>query len=161
MFSELEQLRRERDELVELLEMERAAVARYLIPHRRDMPECWRKHFSDECGVYFDAIGFVKPRPVVLQCNNEKPSSGLGWHYDGNTKELHCVFEVKDAATNEDGKLCPAGAKFTIAGIPSLASVESIQTLIQAFCDDPAQAGLKPGSLTPIAWQKYCDEYAA
>ncbi len=70
MKTEIEQLKAERDELVELISSEREAVARFLVPYRDTLPESWLDHFSDSCGVYFDSIGFVYPRPIVLKCNN-------------------------------------------------------------------------------------------
>ena len=51
-------------ELEKIVESERAAVARFLVPYRNHLPESWLEHFEKECGVYFDEIGFVHPRPI-------------------------------------------------------------------------------------------------
>lgn len=56
----------ENRQLRALLEKERAGLARFLVPWRRQLDASWLRHFEKECGVFFDEIGYVKPRPVQI-----------------------------------------------------------------------------------------------
>jgi ribosomal protein L37AE/L43A len=69
--AELDQAQKANAELRTTLEKERAAIARFLVPYRAHLPESWLDHFEQECGVYFDAIGFVNPRPIPPDCGND------------------------------------------------------------------------------------------
>jgi len=62
------------DALQKTLESERAALARFLVPWRFHLPDCWLEHMEKECGVYFDEIGFVRPRPVTPNAKVSDPA---------------------------------------------------------------------------------------
>lgn len=48
----------------EALEKARAAVVRFLVPHRFRLSDSWLDFFVEENLVMFDAIGFVKAKPI-------------------------------------------------------------------------------------------------
>ena len=65
--SELEKAQDSVKFLAATLQAEREAIARFLVPWRGRLSDSWLTHFEESCGVYFDAIGYVKPRPVELK----------------------------------------------------------------------------------------------
>lgn len=56
--------RNECNRLRGLIVKERAAVARFLVPWKHRLPDCWLSHFEEEGIVEFDGIGFVKAKPL-------------------------------------------------------------------------------------------------
>lgn len=62
--SKLTTAQQEIAELRKLVTQHRQGVATFLVPWRSQLDESWLKHFVKECGVEFDAIGFVSATPL-------------------------------------------------------------------------------------------------
>ena len=84
---------------------------------------------------------------------------GLGWRYVPDEKSLYLLFEIADGATDENNQPCPCGAKIKISGIKgdmTDKAQEKCEELAKIFmAEGIKEAGIDPGKLTPITWEKY------
>lgn len=64
LYKHARELEKENQRLREIIKQHREGVARFLVPWRSSLDQSWLDHFVKECGVEFDAIGFVKATPL-------------------------------------------------------------------------------------------------